>query len=251
MKIFFFIFFLLFAPHFFLKPSQAKKLLTEKKAKIKSSVLKNEKPIQTDKARKKQSLEACNYSAKSQRHLKSHTINNIIHFSTSQIEDLVDDHFSYIRKGWPKQCPSYCEQINNYEMLSKIYPKSTTKGSCKKEESKESYSFKKQFPFQQNKGSITKAHEEMRNWILSVFVYPYYPFAATSKEFTERKLSEACPSCSFYIDYTYRYTRDNNLDLDIIARCGDKRKFLSSYEMEFILINNWSCKKKTKQNDSG
>ena len=247
MRIFFPIFFLLFASQVFLHSISAEKLLPSRKTKFKSSVLKNVKPLQTDEVKKKQSLKNCDYSAKSQRRLKSYNINNMVSFSKSQMEDLVDNHFSYMKKGWPKQCPSHCKQVNNYKIVSKTYPKSTTKGSCKKEESKESYSFKKQFPFQQSKGSMKKAHNDMTVWIIETFVYPYFPipFLKPTKESIENNISKACPSCSFYLDYTCKYTK-NNLDLDIIARCGDKRKFLSGSKMEFVLINNWSCKKKAK-----
>ena len=211
------------------------------------SVSKSEPALQTGKAKKIKAAKDCNSSAQSQRSLKSYTFKGVFSIPDSQIEDLVNSHFPYIQKGWPKQCPEHCEQINNYKIVSKTYPTDIKKGSCKKEEAKESYSLKKQFAFQKDKNSVVKAHKEMWEWIFSVFIYPYYPFVKPSKEFIENKLLEACPSCSFYFDYNYKYTKNNYLDLSITARCGDRRNLLSSFKAEFILVNDWKCKKRTKE----
>ena len=195
----------------------------------------------------------CDYSNKSQKIFKTHIIKSTAIFPEKRLEKLIDYHLSYIQKGWPQRCPSHCEQVNNYKMLSKIFPADIIKGSCKKEESKESYSLDKKFSFQQNKKSIKKAHKDMTKWVLATFVYPYLPIPflpKPTKESIEHNIGEACPSCSFYLDYNYRYTEDNQLDLHITASCRDRRKTLSSFKLDFILENQWSCKQPDKKTDT-
>ena len=136
-------------------------------------------------------------------------------------------------------------QINSYQVSSKIYPKTVKKGSCTEEQSKEIYGFKKKFLFDKTKKSVKRTHKEMTEWVLATFVYPYFPipFLEPTKESIEHNISKACPSCSFYLDYTYKYTDGKVLDLDIMARCGDAKKFMFDFKIEFALIQNWSCKK--------
>ena len=66
----------------------------------------------------------------------------------------------------------------------------------------------------------------MADWILRTFVYPYIPgvkFTPT-EELLSHKIDKACPKCSFYFDYNYFYESDNQLNLDITVRCGDRKK---------------------------
>lgn len=232
LKILFLILFLLASPSVFSKEESSPKSLEKTSS-------------QSNTAENIKNLKDCNVSEQSQKALKSYNINSLDSFPSSQIKELVSSQFSYMRVGWPKSCPSHCRQVNNYTILSKVYPKSISEDSCKKEERTETYSFKKQFALQKKKGSIVTAHKKMREWIFSVFVNPYYPFATPGKEFVEYKLDSACPSCSFYLDYSYKYTKENNLELDITARCGDKKRLFSSFKMDFILVNDWKCEKKS------
>lgn len=191
------------------------------------------------------SFKDCSSSGTKQKRLKNYSFSGVLSFPGNQIESLVDQHFSYIKNAWPKSCPAHCKQINSYKVLSKAYPVKVSKNFCKKEESRESYSMKKRFPFPKwDHKPITQAHKDMWEWIYSVFIYSYYPFAEPAKEFVKHNLKTACPSCSFYFDYTYAYTKDNHLDLQIKASCGDKRTFFSNFKAEFSLINNWKCEKK-------
>lgn len=188
---------------------------------------------------------SCNDSGKSQKTFKTHIVKSTAMFPEKRLNKLIDYHLSYIKKGWPRQCPTHCEQVNNYNMLSKFSPIDIVKGSCKKEESKEIYSFDKKFSFQQNDQSIKQAHKDMTKWVLATFVYPYLPIPflpKPTKESIEHNIGEACPSCSFYLDYNYRYAEDNHLDFHITASCRDRRKTLSNFKLDFTLENHWSCK---------
>lgn len=157
---------------------------------------------------------------------------------------------SYIKEAPSGQCPETCGQINSYEAISKIFPVSVNKGSCSGEEAKEVYFFNKKFPFKLSQISMEKAHEDMKSWIFSLFVDPHYPFASPSKEFIESGLETACPSCSFYLDYSYKYTKEGHIDLLIKASCGDKRSFLSSqFKVETRLISRWACQSKPEEKD--
>ena len=195
-------------------------------------------------ANKKAELKTCKLSGQSQRPLKDYIIKSIIGFSSDQISHLPEEPFSYIKKGWSShQCPEHCEPVNDYKISYRIYPQKVNKGSCPKEEAKESYSIKKRFAFQTNQdSSVQKAHKNMTKWIVSIFVDPYYPAASHPKEFVENNLGQACPSCSFYLNYSYKYTKDNNIDFQITANCGDKRELFTSFKVESVLSNYWSCK---------
>lgn len=190
----------------------------------------------------------CEASGQSHVYSKHYKLKNPLSFA-NKISTWVDESLSYVKKGVSEQCPKHCEQINNYQTSSKIYPQNVIKESCKGEQSKETYAFNKKFFFEKNRKSVKKTHQEMTEWILATFVYPYFPlpFLEPTEESVENNLSKACPSCSFYLDYTYKYTEDNNLDLDIKARCGDTKKFMFDFKAEFVLINNWSCRKPGKE----
>ena len=163
---------------------------------------------------------------------------------SSRIGKWVERSLYYIKRDKFKRCPKTCEQINNYQVLSKIQPKNTEKNSCKGSYAKESYSFKKNFTFGKGGHLAEKSHESMVEWILGTFVYSYIPLPLLepTQEYRESNLSSACPSCSFYLDYSYKYTKDNSLALEIKARCGDSKKFMSDFKADFVLINFWSCK---------
>lgn len=190
----------------------------------------------------------CNLSARSQKIIRNYQISKIDDFLNEQdIENLLERHLDDIKKGWPGKCPEYCTAVNNYSILAKTYPLSINKASCNKNEAKETYHLSKKFPFKSDsKADKQKAYQQTRDWVFSIFVDPYYPFAkAPPKEFTENKIGTACPSCSFYFDYIYKYTETNTLDLSITARCGDKRTFFSKFKSEFFLVNQWKCVEKT------
>ncbi len=187
--------------------------------------------------------ENCSTEGQKSLHSDRFTFSTPLSFS-NQINGWIDKSLDIMKKDVSKQCPSYCQQTKSYKVLSKTYPQNIEKDSCKEGEANEFYSFKKAFPFEKGADSIKQAHKNMMEWIFSTFVYPYYsPFENPSREFIENKLSEACPSCSFYFDYTYKYTKDNSLELNIKARCGDKKKLLSRFKAEFILTSSWKCKK--------
>ena len=189
----------------------------------------------------------CHLSARSQKKIRSYKISSISDFlNEKDIQNLLDMHLDDIEKGWPNKCPKSCKAVNDYSILAKTYPLSVNEKSCDTSEAKESYHFNKQFPIRGNSESDKhKAYKQTRDWVFSIFVDPYYPFAKNfPKEFTENKIDKACPSCSFYFSYVYKYTKDNKLDLSLTARCGDKRTFFSAFQSEFILVNKWKCENK-------
>ena len=189
----------------------------------------------------------CDLSGKRALYSETRKLDNALNFSgqiKTLTKDLLNRHLSYMRRKESKSpCPSTCLRSDSYFVSSKIHPKNTEEGSCREAESKESYSFIKHFPFEQNKKSIYQAHEDMVEWILDTFAYPFYsPLAEPSQEFKDHNLSDACPSCSFYFDYNYGYKDNSFILLDITVRCGDKRSFFSGvFEAEFVLWNEWSC----------
>ena len=232
----FLIFFLLFSNQSSSRRDQDQKIKIRQKSFPKNSL--PEKQIVAKKIQK------CNQSSESELYSTKYIVSRISHFS-NQVEDFVDKHFPYIKKKEGNQCPKSCRQINNYRVSAKVYPLNVYKNSCLKEEAKETYSFRKKFSFKQNKNSIKKAHENMRKWIFAIFVDPYDPLSwlkKPNKLAMEHNILKACPSCSFYFDYNYKYTKDNHLDLHITTRCGDKRSFFSKFSAQFTLINSWSCK---------
>ena len=147
-------------------------------------------------------------------------------------------------------CSENCRQENTYKVSVKIAPASSIPGSCPSSESKEVYSFQKTFtPSADSKVSAKKKifkktpKNQMTDWILNTFVYPYIPgrnFAPT-KEFHSHKTGEACPSCSFYFDYNYFYESKNRLKLDITVKCGDKKKGFKSRIAKLQIQNHWKC----------
>lgn len=243
-------FFSLFAVLFLLNYGEAEKspYLEQSNTKSVKTHLKNgttdslEQQLHFEKSELEQ--ENCETSGQSPVYSKHYKLKSPLHFA-HRVDDWVDDSLFYIRKGAIRQCPEFCMQINSYQVSSKIYPQTVIKGSCTEEQSKEIYAFKKRFFFDKSKKSVKKTHKEMTEWVLATFVYPYFPipFLEPTRESIEHNISRACPSCSFYLDYTYQYTEDKALNLDITARCGDAKKFMFDFKAEFALVNNWSCKK--------
>ena len=189
----------------------------------------------------------CNLFGKSRKALKSYVVSDLNSFLTKEdINDLLDMHLEDIKKGWPNKCPKHCQAINNYSVFGKSYPVSVSKDSCDKEEAKEIYHLsKKTVMGGDSKTDKQKAYKKTRDWMLAVFVKPFYPFSKNPpKEFIANNLGQACPSCSFYLEYTYKYTADNKLDLEVTANCSDRRTFFSKYKSEFFLINQWKCAEK-------
>ena len=194
---------------------------------------------------------ACDLSARSQKKISSYMISDVNSFlNETDIENLLDMHLDDMKQGWPNKCPKHCKAINDYSIFAKTYPLSVNKNSCDKNEAKEIYRLNKNFPMKgHSKSDKQQAHKETRDWMFSIFVNPFYPFAKNPpKEFTENNLDKACPSCSFYLDYTYKYI-DNQLDLKVTARCGDKKTFFSKFRSEFFLVNHWKCEGKMKAKD--
>ena len=249
----FFIFFLLFPFLYisFLSEISAKEISTSKKdvdtpvkqpplhKKAKEEIKEEQNPDSS--FHKKAEKDVC--EAKGKKLLYSEKLTfSPLNFSR-RIGKWVERSLNYIKRDKFKQCPKTCEQINNYQVLSKIQPKNVEKGSCKEKPAKESYSFKKKFTFGKGGHFAEKSHESMVEWILGTFVYSYIPLPLLepTQEYKESNLPSACPSCSFYLDYSYKYTKDNSLALDIKARCGDSKKFMSDFKADFVLINFWSC----------
>lgn len=217
-----------FIPFLFAKPAPNKEVRSESKT---LASLKEEK--------------SCQKKGESFLSSKDYEFTNPFNFS-SQTNEWVNQSISHVIKNQSDKCLSPCKQINNYEVRAKIYPQKVRKSSCKGPESKESYVFNKKFSFKNKKRSSLKlAHKNMTQWIVSTFVNPYYPvpFLELSEESLKNNIGKACPSCSFYFEYSYKYKARGHLDLDIKARCGDQKVFLSPFKMEFQLFNYWECKR--------
>lgn len=146
---------------------------------------------------------------------------------------------NYLKKKPQNYCPKTCKQINQYKIYSKSLPQSTYKNSCKKDQAKESYSFTKQFPI---KKDLSEVHDSMLKWILATFVYPFafIKNVEPTQEFKNGNLAKACPSCSFYLQYNYQYKPDQ-LDLNITAYCGDKKKITTKTKATLSLMHYWKC----------
>ena len=208
----------------------------------------NKKQITKEKTKKERINPDCNLSARSQKKIKSYKSSVVSSFfNEKDIEEFLDLHLDDIKKGWPNQCPKSCKAINDYSIFVKTYPLSVNKNSCNKIESKEVYTLGKKFDIKgDSRAAKKKAYTQARDWMFSVFVYPYRPFVSSfPKEFTENNLDKACPSCSFYLDYSYRYTTDNKLDLKATAHCRDKKTFFSNFQTHFFLVNQWRCVKES------
>ena len=189
--------------------------------------------------REKDKNKAC--SASGQELIYSHNFSSTALNISSGIEEWFQKSLPYIKKEPSLRCPKQCRQSNSYQVISKIYPKTVKKGSCKGKEAKESYSFEKKFL--SLKKNIEKTHEDMLEWILGTFVYPFVSILSmdSSSEAIKSNISAACPSCSFYLDYSYKYIEGKGLDLVIKAQCGDIRRLISRFKFEFALMNNWRC----------
>ena len=154
------------------------------------------------------------------------------------------------KKEGMKYCPENCRQENTYKTFVKIAPALSFQNSCPFSESKEVYSFQKIFTTSADSKVSTKKknfkktpENQMTDWILNTFVYPYIPgrkFTPT-KEFHSHKTGEACPSCSFYFDYNYFYESKNRLKLDITVKCGDKKKGFKPRIAQLQIQNHWKC----------
>ena len=247
------IFLFLFQQTAFSKPTESKienrlvQKLDIKKTSQSSKKLENQKNgglSKKDKSKRDKTKSNCDLSGRSQKEIKSYVVSSADDFLQKEdIENLLDMHLEDIEKGWPNKCPKHCQAINNYSIFGKAYPLNVSKNSCDKKEAKEVYQLSKKIPMGgSGKADKQKAYKKTRDWMLSVFVNPFYPFAKKPpKEFIENNLGKSCPSCSFYLDYTYRYTSGNQLDLKVTARCSDKRTFFSKIKSEFFLVNHWKC----------
>ena len=185
-------------------------------------------------------------SAGGQELIYSHTFSSRALNISKGIEGWFQKSLPYVKKKPAKKCPVQCRQNNTYQVFSKVYPKTVKKGSCKGKSSKESYSFKKDFLYL--KDSIEKTQHNMLEWMLGTFVYPFFSIFAMepSLEAIKSNIADACPSCSFYLDYSYKYIEGKGLNLNIKARCGDMRRLVSKFKFEFTLVNNWQCAKGIK-----
>lgn len=160
----------------------------------------------------------------------------------------------------PKYCPENCRQKNIYKAFIQIGPISHIPHSCPFPESKEIYAFKKTFSLlkdtketenQNNRKNREKLESQMGDWILRTFVYPYTPGAkfTPTKELLAHKIGDACPKCSFYFDYSYFFESDNQLNLDIEVRCGNRKKGLGFTRAAKLQIkNHWQCLDVTENN---
>ena len=180
-------------------------------------------------------------SAGGQELIYSHNFSSSPLNISNNIEIWFKKSLPYINKKPMRKCPKQCRQENSYQVFSKIYPRRVKKGSCKGKEAKELYSFEK--TFLSLKKDVEKNHRDMMDWLLRTFVYPFFPIFVrdSSPEAVKSKISSACPSCSFYLDYNYKYIEGKGLDLVIKAHCGDIKKLISSFKFEFTLLNNWKC----------
>ena len=222
-------------------------LKVEKSQKAKTLNEKKNNLSHKDKALKKNSSQSsCNLSNRSQKKINSYVVSITDNFLDDEhIEELLKMHLDDIKKSWPNKCPENCLAVNDYSIVAKAYPLSVNKNSCNKGESKETYQLSKSF-FVKGKGADLetkkKLYKEAGNWLFSVFIKPFIPFSKNwPKEVKAYNIDKACPSCSFYLDYVYKYTTDKRLNLDVKARCGDRRKLISKFKSDFFLVNNWKC----------
>ena len=153
-----------------------------------------------------------------------------------------------------RHCPKTCQQKNTYKTFITIAPAAVIPNSCPWPESNEVYSFKKTFTTRKSLNSTKQQvreqlEEQMTDWILNTFVYSYVPgkkFTPT-KEFHSKKIGKACPKCSFYFDYNYFYTNENQIKLDIIVKCGDRKKRIQFARIAQVQIKNyWECLEKSE-----
>ena len=189
----------------------------------------------------------CNLSGHSQKKINSYAISITDNFLNDEdIEELLEMHLGDIKKGWPNKCPLHCSAVNDYSIFAKAYPLSVKKNSCDKQEAKETYPIEKSFSMRSSdKEAKKEAYKEAGDWMFSVFIKSFLPFSKNlPKEVAEYKIDSACPSCSFYLDYTYKYTKEDKLDLNVKAHCGDRRTLFSKFKSDFFLQNNWKCAKK-------
>ena len=208
------------------------------------------KPVLSSKTKKSKpagSKSNCNLSDRSQKKINSYIVSLTDNFLKDEdIEELLGMHLGDIQKGWPHKCPQNCQAVNDYSILAKVYPLSIVKNSCNKEEAKELYQINKIFSVNSSgKEAKKKLYKIGGDWIFSVFIKPFIPFSRNlPKEVAENKIKTACPSCSFYLDYIYKYTTDNQLNLSATAHCGPKRTLFSKFKSDFFLVNQWKCIKK-------
>ena len=181
-----------------------------------------------------------------------------------------------------KHCPENCQQKNIYKAFIQIGPISSAPRSCPLPQSKEIYAFQKTFTSPENPKNLKTENKQsekstesftlskntkdlkaggkepkqpisnneknletqMADWILRTFVYPYIPgvkFTPT-EELLSHKIDKACPKCSFYFDYNYFYESDNQLNLDITVRCGDRKKGFGFTRLAKLQVKNeWQC----------
>ncbi|MGI9548556.1 MAG: hypothetical protein ACR2M7_01045, partial [Bdellovibrionales bacterium] len=61
-------------------------------------------------------------------------------------------------------------------------------------------------------------------------------------------LHSACPPCSFYLHYDYKFEKNNLIKSDVLVKCGDlkitKLMGKDNFTAQFKLINNWTCENK-------
>ena len=186
----------------------------------------------------------CNLSGRSQKKINSYIVSLTDNFLNDEdIEELLEMHLDDIKKSWPNKCPSHCSAVNDYSISAKAYPLSVRKKTCNKQEAKELYHISKSFSISgAGKDDKKQVYKKAGDWLFSVFIKPFIPFSKNlPKEVEEHKIEKACPSCSFYLDYVYKYTADNQLNLDVTARCGDRRTLFSKFRSDFYLVNSWKC----------
>ena len=195
------------------------------------------------KAQAQQAKPKCSLSDRSQKKINSYIFSIADNFLNDEdIEELLEMHLSGIQKDWPNKCPQTCKAVNDYSVFAKSYPINISRDSCSQEEAEELYQINKVFSMKDSgKEAKKKAYKEASDWMFAVFIKPFIPFSKKlPKEAVEHRIKSACPSCSFYLDYSYKYT-NNQLVLNVTARCGDRRTFFSKFKSDFFLVNHWKC----------
>ena len=180
---------------------------------------------------------------------ESHDIGMRFQPTYQKINRKISQNIFHYKKNY---CPSACEQKNDFRIKVSSFPKFTKKGSCK--DTSEQYTFKKEFKSRQKSDHPIKdmdlASEDMSQWIKTTFVNPYLPSLLKKEVSHEHKstLHSACPPCSFYLHYDYKFENNNLIKSDVLVKCGDLKitKLIgkNNFTARFKLINNWTCENK-------
>ncbi len=192
---------------------------------------------------------SCNSSGKKVLFKEIHNMN----LQFKAINDNINYKISSLIANYKQNyCPKNCTQKNNFKVNVSSVPRYTKKNSCKN--TNEKYTFKKQFKSKLTGNKLkdmNKASQFLTYWIGKTFVNPYVPFKKKYVSAEHKNLLHAaCPPCSFYLYYNYKFKKNNIIDSNFLVKCGDRkilRIFDSNFEATFILTNHWKCQNKKSQ----